>query len=77
MNKEPSEELLNSVLQQIRENPGRKSAGSLSGDSEQNLLAIRELRRRGLIKGAFLDDPTRPGDHRGRFLYDAARLEAL
>lgn len=77
MNKEPSEELLNSVLQQIRESPGKKSAGGLSGDTEQNLLAIRELRRRGLVTGAFLDDSTRPGDHRGLFLYDAARLEPL
>ena len=27
MTKEPSEELLNSVLQQIKENPGKKAAG--------------------------------------------------
>ncbi|TRO14360.1 hypothetical protein EQ836_07765 [Ectopseudomonas mendocina] len=77
MNKQPSDEVLESVLQQIRDNPGKKSAGGLSGDTEQNLLAIRELRRRGLITGVFLDDSTRPGDHHGRFLYDAARLEPL
>lgn len=77
MTKEPSEELLNSVLQQIKENPGKKAAGGLAGDTERNLLAIRELRRRGLITGVFLDDPSRPGDHHGRFLYDAAKLDLL
>ncbi|OEC42529.1 hypothetical protein A7D27_11665 [Pseudomonas sp. 1D4] len=77
MSREVSNELLESVLQSIKERPRMLSAGSLPGDTELNLLAIRELRRRGLIKGAFLDDPTRGGDQHGRFLYDAARLEAI
>ena len=67
--------LLETVMRHIRENPRKTSASSLPGSSELNLLAIRELRRRGLITGTFLDDPTRPGDAQGRFLYDAARLE--
>lgn len=74
MNEEPSEELLNSVMQQIKENPGRTAICNLKGDRSANLLAVRELRRRGLIEGAFMDDPNRPGDQYGRFLEDAARL---
>jgi hypothetical protein len=67
--------LLETVMQHIRENPRKTSAGSLPGDTDLNLLAVRELRRRGLITGVFLDDPTRAGDQSGRFLADAARLE--
>ena len=73
---EITEELLSSVLAQIKEQPGR-SAGSLKGDSEANLLAIRALRAKGLVDGTFLNDSTRPGDRSGPFLYDAARLKAL
>lgn len=72
---EITEELLSSVLQHISENPRATAVCDLKGDREQNLLAVRELRRRGLITGAFLDDSTRPGDQHGAFLYDAARLE--
>lgn len=67
--------LLETVMQHIRENPRKTSAGSLPGSTDLNLLAIRELRNRGLITGTFLPDPSRRGDAQGPFLYDAARLE--
>ena len=77
MTLEITEELLSSVMQHIRENPRRTAASDLPGNQDQNLLAVRELRRRGMITGAFLNDSTRPGDQYGPFLYDAARLEPL
>lgn len=71
---EITEELLSSVLAQIKEVP-KRNASSLKGDREANLLAIRTLRERGLIKGIFLNDTVR--DQHGLRLYDAATLEAL
>ncbi|WP_339521769.1 hypothetical protein [Pseudomonas sp. EA_35y_Pfl2_R111] len=77
MTVELTEELLSSVMQHIKANPRTTAICNLEGDREQNLLAVRELRRRGLIKGVFLDDSSRPGDRLGAFLHDAARLEPL
>ncbi|MEW6462731.1 MAG: hypothetical protein AB1459_16545 [Pseudomonadota bacterium] len=77
MAKQLTEEAVNDVLSQIRDSSTPLAASAIAGDSEVVLLAIRELRRRGLITGKYLDDSTRPGDAYGRFLYDAARLEAV
>lgn len=74
MTVEITDELLRSLLKQIESSPGQHNAGSLEGDREQNLLGLRELRSRGLIDGAFLNDSTRPGDSGGPFLDNAARL---
>ncbi|MDF3932126.1 hypothetical protein [Pseudomonas citronellolis] len=71
---EITEELLSSVLAQIKEQP-KRNASSLKGNPDANLLAIRSLRDRGLIKGVFLNDTAR--DQHGPLLYDAATLEAL
>lgn len=77
MNIELSEDVILGVLQQIEAAPRATSISSLTGDRPLNLLAVRELKRRGLITGKFLNDSTRPGDQMGPFLYDAARLEPL
>jgi len=74
MSVEITEELLNSVLAQIKASP-RCTSGSLKGREADNLLALRELRRRGLITGKFMDSTKR--DQHGLLLYDAAQLEAL
>lgn len=73
---EITEEQIGEALQQIRQSPVPLAARQLAGDDEANLLIIRELRRRGLVDGVFLNDSTRPGDQYGPFLYDAARLTA-
>ncbi|MVW75370.1 hypothetical protein [Pseudomonas xionganensis] len=77
MTLEVTEALLDSVLQQIAANPGTTAICNLAGERQLNLLAVRELRRRGLISGVFMDDSTEPGDHHGRFLLDAARLKQV
>lgn len=71
---EITEELLSSVLAQIRQKP-LCTSGSLKGIEAANLLALRELRRRGLITGVFMNDNRQ--DQHGPLLYDATRLEAL
>lgn len=77
MKNQISEEEIQAVYEQIRHSEKPLSAGQIEGGEAKALLAIRELRRRGMITGAFLDDSTRAGDENGRFLYDAARLVAL
>lgn len=72
-----TEETLRSVLTHISSNPRTTSISSIPGDRETNLLAVRELRRRGLVDGVFLDDYRRPGDAHGMFLNDAAKLYPL
>lgn len=71
------EEDVLSVLEQISASSRPISARDIIGDEQTVLLAVRELRRRGLVDGVFLNDSTRPGDAHGPFLYDAARLIAL
>lgn len=73
---EITDEKIGNVLQEIRQSPAPLAARQLTGDDETNLLIIRELKRRGLVDGVFLNDSTRPGDQYGPFLYDAARLTA-
>ncbi|MNZ06978.1 hypothetical protein D3C78_237430 [compost metagenome] len=75
MSVEITEELLDSILRQITESPKKLAACDLIGDLETNLLALRELRRRGLIDGEFEERFTGPGDGRGRYLDNAAHLE--
>lgn len=76
MGNQLTEDVIGAVLEQIKSSPIPLAAGEISGTREASLLAIRELRRRGMIDGVFLDDSTRPGDEHGPYLYDAARLTA-
>lgn len=76
MSVEITEELLDSILKQIKASPKKIAACDLSGDFKTNLLALRELRWRRLIKGVFDEDFTEPAlDGRGRYLDNAAHLE--
>lgn len=76
MSVEITDELINSVLKQIKASPKKIAACDLSGDFKTNLLALRELRWRRLIKGDFEEDFTEPAlDGRGRYLDNAAQLE--
>ena len=77
MKKALSEDLLETILEHIRASPGQLSAGDFDIDRAKALLAIRTLRRRGLIEGNFLDDTRQPPDRDGRLLYDATGLVAL
>ena len=52
MNIELSEDVILGVLQQIEAAPRATSISSLTGDRPLNLLAVRELKRRGLITGS-------------------------
>lgn len=76
MSVEITEDLLDSILKQIRTSPKKIAACDLSGDFKTNLLALRELRWRGLIRGEFEEDFTQQDlDGRGRHLDSAAHLE--
>lgn len=72
----PNEDMIASVLEQIRRSPEPISSREIKGDEEAVLLAIKHLRWRGLIDGAFLPDSTRIPDQYGDFIYDAANLVA-
>ncbi|WP_275628548.1 hypothetical protein [Pseudomonas sp. 273] len=73
MGPRPSQALLVSVLCQLSESQPR-SLAELSGQRENNLLAIRELFRQGRISGVLRDDPFGLEDDQGPLLCDAERL---
>ncbi|KAF1052177.1 MAG: hypothetical protein GAK43_02053 [Stenotrophomonas maltophilia] len=73
MDYRPSRTQLLGVLAQLSEQEPR-SLAQLRGVRETNLLILRELLHRGLIKGVLRDDPLGAADAFGPLLCDAERL---
>lgn len=75
MKNQLTDEAISSVLAYIAENP-KCSSGDLPGDQEIALLALRQLKLRGRIKGMFQADMTKIGnDQGGAYIGQAVGLE--